>query len=227
MTDVPPAEPAEPFEPADGAAAPSSGKGLAVVAIALGVCAVTPGLGLLAGLGGVLLGVISLRTGRPGRRLAIAGIVLSVAFGLVGTLIGVGIAASMLSQSRATAPRRACEANLNAIGEASHTYTAENGRRPPSMRALMNAALIEPKAFKCPAADRPGRNDYFVHWAISPDASDLALFACDLKGNHTDGRNVLWFNGTATFVPERAFQAALTSPENAAFAKALRQLEGP
>ena len=225
MTEMPTTPPQV---PSAGPAPPPTGKGLAVTSLILGICAVIPCLGALAGLVGLILGIIALATARPGKGLAVAGIVLSVVLGFLGSTVGTAIIIPTLSRARGLAAQATCAANLNAVGLAVRLYMSDNRDQvPPNMQALIDEDMIDDMAFKCPGANRDGRNDFFVHWAATAASPGMALFACDLKGNHRDGRNVLHFNGAVIFMTEANFQAALAAPENAAFAEALRQLERP
>lgn len=71
-----------------------------------------------------------------------------------------------------------------------------------------------------------GRVSYFYHPPV-PDARMNTVIACDLRGNHKDHRNVLTYDGHVSWLSEQEFQDLLKKPENADFARALREAEGP
>ena len=123
--------------------------------------------------------------------------------------------------------RSNCGANLNQIGKQLIVYTTEYEEIPPDIDTLIRHGMSE-AVLKCPSADGNRKSDYFFHFPGEEPDVGSTLVACDYRGNHRDGRNVLTYQGSVRFYKgEAAFQAELAQPYNADFAKALRQVEGP
>ena len=59
-----------------------------------------------------------------------------------------------------------------------------------------------------------------------PDVPATTIVACDLRGNHEDGRNVLYADAHVQWCEEGEFQRELDKPANRRFAEALREHEG-
>ncbi|RGE24281.1 DUF4190 domain-containing protein [Leucobacter sp. wl10] len=84
----PPAAPAAPAEPAYGAA-PAQSKGLAIAALVLGIVSLVfcwiPAIGIIAGVVGLILGIIALRK-RQSKGMSLTGIITG-ALGIVASII--------------------------------------------------------------------------------------------------------------------------------------------
>ncbi len=234
MTQTPPTPP--PFRPVSPMimAAVPPGDGLAMTSLVLGMLSVIPGIGVILGLVAILLGGLALHRKRPGRKRAIAGLTL----GILGTLftfmlIGGGFysyhAYAVPMQDRDSCRR----GNLSALSRGVQMYGADfNGAAPPNLAALAPyTGSLSP--VNCPgrSSSRPGRPDYFYFHAPAKlqDVEDpfATIIICDLKGNHKDGRNVAYADGHTAWLTEAEFQDELAEPENAKFAAALKEAEGP
>jgi hypothetical protein len=148
-----------------------------------------------------------------------------VAFGVIGMVVTPVLFVSGAFWARGKAKEAICGANLNTIGKGLHIYLAEYDQVPPDIWTLVQQGTSA-QAFKCPSARGNRRSDYF--FLLPPmDVPGTTIIACDYRGNHKDGRWVLAYQATVQWFTEAQFQAELAKPENAAFAKALRQAEGP
>lgn len=227
MSQVPP--PPTPQYPPPAYVAPEpKGKGLAVLALVLGLCGLIPFLGWLTGFGAIVVGIIVLATGRPGKGMAIGGMVAGVVLPIL--MAGAGMAIFFnLASGKANEVR--CISNLRNIGSAVSMYRAENGDKwPQDLQVLQNSQQLGYNSLRCPSAPKGSQNDYF--YFAPPTAgveagASSSVVACDHKGNHRDGRNVLFEDGSVRKLSESEFQAELAKPHNAAFAAALRAAEGP
>lgn len=102
---------------------------------------------------------------------------------------------------------------------------ASDDQGPADLGALVQAGRVTPRDVKCPSATSGRIHDYF-YLPAGPDDPGQRMVACDYRGNHLEGRNVLLKSGVVTWMSEAEFQAALGSPINADFAQALRAAEG-
>ena len=203
--------------------------GLAIAALVLGICAWIPFIGALPGLLAVIFGIIVLAKGRPGRRMAIAGIIVSLSAEVLTVLGAVFFWA--LGPTNTMAKQAMCGSNLNGIGKAAAIYQAENADAPPpNLSVLVSGKMIGSRGLKCPVCQKAATSgsDYF-YAPPAANAPPTALVACDFRRNHADGsRNMLCADGTVRLVQTRAqFKAELSKSENAAFAAALASIEGP
>jgi len=114
-------------------------------------------------------------------------------------------------------------------------YWGENqGAYPPDLDVLVRQGKVPRKALRCPSVEHGRRCDYFYlapSGYLAPtggaaDVPDDLLVACDLRGNHGRGRNVMYAHGNVGLRTQVEFQAELAKPLNAAFAAALREAEG-
>ena len=177
-------------------------------------------LGVLFGLFAVTFCGALLVKGQGPRRKALGGIVMGLpALVLLGGLTWYGWKDYQRERSSA------CGANINALGKGIRVYMEEMGQPPANMQALLDESIIGP--LRCPLAEADRGSGYCIHFAGLGDSKGFAIIACDLKGNHKNGRNVLTFSGQVRFMPEADFQAELAKPENAGFRAALLQAEGP
>ncbi len=193
-------------------------KVMAIGALILGLVSIFPCVGILAGIAAVIVGIVSLATGRPGRGMAIAGIVL----GLLVPLLQM----SILGGTRESVRQAVCKSSLMGVRNAVEMYKADNGyETPANLQLLVQGKLILPQMLRCPSTGNTTGVDYFYFFHPN-DVPAKALVACDLPGNHGDsGRNVLFADASGKFYKESAFQILLTKPENIAFAKALKARE--
>jgi len=196
--------------------------------LVLGICALVPVLGIVLGLAAIVVGIIALAGRRPGKGMAIAGLVLG-SVGLMTAPLLPAILLPALARAREQARRTICTVNLSSIGKAVLIYQAEHEAMPPDTDTLIRAGT-SPKAFDCPSAKANRSCDYFYFAPTDPKAlseSDETIIACDYNGNPPGGRNVLYLDGHVAWLSESAFQRELAKPCNAAFAAALKKAEGP
>ena len=226
MTATPP--PVAP--PSPHPAAPQKTSGLAVGALILGICGIVPCLGILLGGAGIVLGILALAKNAAGRGLAVGGIIAGLGGIVVGQVLMVVIAlVPMLTRAKEGAKQALCGGNLNAIGKGIAMYCTENqDAYPADLEVLARQGFGPVELWQRPSAGGRRRCDYFYFPPADPaDALVYMLVACDLKGNHPDGRNVLYVQGNVKWLDENDFQAELGKPVNAAFAAALKKAEGP
>ena len=125
-----------------------------------------------------------------------------------------------------------CASNLNGIGKALLMYVNRTNQYPSDLSPLAEMEFVQPKTLQCPTLRNnapydgtiPVPVDYFY---LAPGASISAgaLVACDFRGNHDDGRNVLYAGGSVKAVSEAVFREMLARPENQAFAAGLAAAE--
>ena len=226
MTEVPPPPP--PSQPAPPTAppapqAPVRGSGMAVTALVLGILAIIPCLGWVCGLVAIILAIVVLATKRPGKGMAIAGLIIPI----VLTPLTLATLMPALGRAQELARRSQCGSNLNTIGKGMMIYMAEHEEAPPDIDTLIRQGTSE-KTLKCPSAKGKRRCDYFFLFPKDEPDVGSTIVGCDFRGNHRDGRNVLTYMGSVKWIKgEAAFQAELALPHNAEFARALRAAEGP
>jgi len=226
MTETPP-QMAPPSQPA---ATPQKTSGLAVGALILGICGIVPCLGVVLGLIGIVLGIVALAKGAGGKGLAVGGIIAGLAGIVLGQALMVSILLPSLSRARDMARRAVCHTTLSNIRTGIAMYRVEyEDAFPPDLEVLITEHTMPGEFLHCPAVEQHRRCDYF-YLAPSGDPADVpedSLLACDFKGNHGgEGRNVVYASEKVKWLKERDFQAELAKPVNAAFAAALRKVEG-
>ena len=239
MSFTPPPPPSWP--PYQATTLPAPGKGLATAALVLGLCSLIPFVGVFCAVLAIIFGITILARSAPGRKMAITGL----AFAGLGVLESSGLTFLVLREydydvelardrilNRGTfGPHPSyirCHNQLIDLGAGVHAYTETYNVPPPSLTVVMGLGVMRPEVLECPGVPITGKPSIFVLFPKSGDVPPTTLIACDYRGNHADGRNVLYHNGMVTFVKtEAAFQAELAKPENAAFAAALRAKEGP
>jgi hypothetical protein len=202
------------------------GRGLPTAALILGLFAFIPLLGSALGIAAVVLGAVCLSQRRPDKGRAVVGMILG---GALGVLLPLALAPPLLGYYRAKeeAERIDCAAQLAGIVAVVGFYQAEHdGEPPPDLQTLAEEPFAERDWFRCPCATAGRQVDYFYH-PPAPDAPPTALVVCDLEGNHDDGRNAAQLDGNVQWLTEQEFQQLLAEPENAEFARALKQAEGP
>ncbi len=169
---------------------------------------------------------------------AVASLIISrgsgaiVRFRFIGILVCIlplaVIAALLLTAPEPTFRRDACLANLKTIGFALREYDRSRNAMPGRLQDLLDARLLPEEAFKC-SNDKgwqKGWSSYFFFLGDEADEADASPFiACDLKGNHTDGRCFLTRVGNVFFIKNEDIEQRLAQPQNAAFAAALRAFE--
>lgn len=205
--------------------------GLAIASVVTGVLAfipllfrVTPFislLGVLAGIAGIILGIVSLNIGRGRRGLAIAGIVLSLGACFLN-------AETPHHPGRELARRARCAMNLKSLSRAIQAYQADNkDLYPADLNSTVKEMNLPPELLQCPTVAGRGRACDYFYTPPAKDAPSNAVIACDLAGNHDDYRNILYASGALGNMKEAAFQQLMAKPENTEFVSKLRQAESP
>ena len=235
MTQVPPpVPPAAQYPPV----APVKGsRAMAGAALGLGISALIPCLGFVPGIIGIILGIVALVKRKAGQGMAIAGIAVG-AFGiLVGQAIGVGILRFSITAGRDSAQTAVCQTNVGVIGRSIDMYRQDHdGKYPADLGELVSEDFIPAITLHCPgASDDAGHSlalkdggeissNYF-YLPPPADADPKTMVLCDYRGNHKDGRTVLYVDGTVRILEEEAFRSKLILPRNAAFAEALHEAD--
>ena len=178
-------------------------------------------IGVFGGLSAIVMGMVVLAGKRLGNGPAIVGITT----GILAVALTVADPWPIANHSRTTPPRIICASHLSGTGKALALYMADNGHvMPPNLRDLVvkdwNLRL------DCPSGKGADRySDYFYRPAPA-DAPEDTIIACDYRDNHATGRNVLFAHLHVQWLAEQYFQVKLNQPHNAAFATALREVEG-
>jgi len=153
-----------------------------------------------------------------------------IALPIIGMLAAVLV--PTLQRAKEQTNRVVCMSNLRSIGKNIVLYKGENEDKwPADFQTLITQYQASPRMFTCPcvrAGHRPaGRTYDYFYFPPKHDDDMRTIVACDFADNHRDGsRSVLFAVGYVKLVKPVAFQAELAQPENADFAKALRQAEG-
>jgi hypothetical protein len=191
--------------------------------LGLGTLIPIPLLSVALGVAAVAVGVVCLVQRRARRRLAIAGIVLGAGVPLVVW----PAVALYLDWAHDYARQVVCASNLRGIAQALSEYASDSdGAFPAGLEALLTGDVVLEQSLRCPSSSGERELDYFYH-APRRDAPGSALIVCDLRDNHDGGRNAASLDGTVQWLTEQEFQQLLAQPENAEFARALEEAEGP
>ena len=145
-----------------------------------------------------------------------------------GAVLAAGPAAAIalpaLTKARENARRTVCIHNLHQIGMAVQMYRVDKNQSPKDLDALIEQKVITASGLKCPTANSPRKSDYF-YLPPADNAKAEVIVVCDLAGNHPNGRNVLFHDGSVRWMSEQDFQTELEKPENAKFAEAIKKAE--
>ena len=125
------------------------------------------------------------------------------------------------AQTRARDRRNICTGRLERLYDALSMYRARHGTLPTSLTELVDARYIPSAHLVCPARDDLETGYFYLLRAMSNISGDQGILACDLRGNHSDSRGVLFANGDCFRYREDEFQELLQLPVNAVFAQAL------
>jgi prepilin-type processing-associated H-X9-DG protein len=214
-------EDAPPMQPVPLAyAEPPQRNPLAMTSLFFGIFGfLIPILGALAALS---LGFAALRKARrdgaTGQRVAMLGIGLGTAGILLWT---VALTLPCIDRAREPAQRIKCASNLRQIGQAILLYANENqGQCPPRFEDLLLTEDIGSEVFTCPSSNdtmAPGTTPQAQAQNLSTgghlsyiylgaghalNSSPTAVLAYEPLSNHAGGGiNVLYFDGTVTFIP--------------------------
>lgn len=105
--------------------------------------------------------------------------------------------------------RIACGSNLSGIGKGILIYANDhNDKFPPSLETLVDTVDFPREGLACPSTGRNPDYSSYVYRGV-----DLKGVSCppglivvhDRKGNHRDGRNVLFVDSHVDWVPEEEF----------------------
>ncbi len=122
--------------------------------------------------------------------------------------------AGPLQRARGEARTAACKEHLSQIGKAIFAYTMDHDELlPETLQGLMPAEYVaSDEVFHCPSADKPGISYAYVGGEpkqVMPLLPSDVIVAYDFKGNHEDGRNVLYCDGHVSWSDEARFQERL------------------
>ena len=144
------------------------------------------------------------RGGRAGNTLIILLVLLAIAAILAALLI------PAIMNARRQAKRAMCASQLKMVGLALHMYAGDYQERfPESLEELSELGYLPAEEIlQCPARkDRaPGEIDYVYVKGLSPGSRPNEPVAFDRRGNHRDGRNVLFVDGHVEILREAEFQ---------------------
>ncbi len=201
---------------------PALGSLVAIIPLLLGnsQLADVVALAFILPIAGVILGIVCLATKRPGKVMAVTGIVVGTAsFVLPAVIIRPAV-----SHATQAARQAVSQSNLKAIGVAIIAYRQANNQAYPASFDLL-AKEFPPSSFKSLSAGSAHTYDCF-YLAPAANAPPTTMVACDYKDNREgQTRNVLHADGSVEPLTEPRFQQALTQPENAAFAEASGRLK--
>ena len=170
---------------------------------------------------------------QPTQRSTGWGTAIGWTFGAVAALLLLAILLMpTVGRARETAKRVMCASNLKQIGQAAHLYSNDHGGQlPPDVATLLQTLDITAEVFTCPSSDvykAPGATtqqtvasmlagDHLSYaWTgagLMNDAPADVILAFDLEthvrkeGATTTGMNVLFADGTVTFVDEATGKA--------------------
>ena len=226
MTQAPP-----PQQPQQVLVVAKPKSGLAIAAMVLGLSGIIPFLGVLTGLTGAILGVVSLAKGAGRKGMALTGVIAGVVLPTIGTLtLMVAVLVPALGRARELSRRVWCASNLNAIvkGATLHQEANDDGAWPADPKMLIGERSISAGHLQCPSADSGRKMDFFYLAPAEPDPPVGTIIACDLPGNHDgEGRNVVYADSHVEWTTEQGLQLELADPLNTRFAQALKKAEGP
>ncbi len=209
-------------------------------------------MGLIAALVAVVLGVFGLRRARPRKWLAALTILLGAAAAFPLAALWQEVRHGQMEPML----RARCATNLSSIRNGLVMYSSEHeDLYPEQLHVLVRHGLISVDTLECPSVDEEDlsdghyvevtdpelreqladglvdgryRCDYFYLPPMEryPDVPATTIVACDLRGNHEDGRNVLYAYAHVQWCEEDDLQRELDKPVNRRFAEALREHEG-
>ena len=179
---------------------------LAVASLTLGILGLVT-FGLLSILG-LILGFISVVVvGASGGRVrgqghALVGIALSV----VGLVLFVRVLLPGVSNVRAEWEKAVCMGNLKQIGMAMSLYAGDyDDHFPPTLDVLLPRYVKDELLLHCPS-DRSGERSYVYVPGLGVDERPTVIVAFDRRGNHLNGRIVLYVDGHIGWRSEEDFQ---------------------
>ena len=210
------------LEPAGAAVTYASGANVRSnpLAIASLICGCLLCVPLVPGIASIITGAIGLRKTRDpavtGKGMAIAGLVLGILNVLLwGAYLGLIFAVMVptMGMARQTANRVKCASNLRMIGLELVTYANQNGGKfPDTIEELIASGNITSAVYDCPvtSASPPvtsspqalvGQVEYvYVGKGLTNNAGPTTVLAYEPLTNHGDGSNMLYADGTVTFV---------------------------
>lgn len=140
---------------------------------------------------------------------------------VVGLIIPTGC-----GQPAEPAHRAVCRSNLKQIGLALSIYAKDfENHLPRRLEELYPNYINDQALFECPSAPDPQSYVYVPGLVADGDASRIVAF--DRKGNHEDGRNVLFADGKVRWMSENGFSITLGQQPNAKQVRALDSAHAP
>jgi prepilin-type processing-associated H-X9-DG protein len=131
-----------------------------------------------------------------------------------------------LVRAREAARQAVCRSNLKQIGLALAMYANDyQGQFPPKLQDLFPDYVTDKDLFECPQA--PGVEGYVYVTGLSFESGPTGIAAFDRKGNHEDGRNVLFVDGHVEFMSEAHFEQATAKQPNAEVLRKLDEAHPP
>jgi prepilin-type processing-associated H-X9-DG protein len=169
------------------------------------------GVGMLNGPDGILVQYYSPFGAAGGPMAGIGQMASMYTRGMVGAPVLAGVLMPALVRARSTARRVACSSNLRQIGLGLTVYKTERGRWPERLAALSPDYLQGAAVFRCPTDPHPERTEggvpmsYRYVGRLRPQLEPEVILVFDKRGNHPDGRNVLFADTHVEFLSEPEF----------------------
>ncbi len=196
---------------------------MAVAALVLGALGLIPLLGAIIGLTGIVLAVVVLAARRPGRGLAIGGLVAGIVCTFVAQtaflMLSLKYAQRMAMESRCSLQMRAIGSGLSMYAMDWYDYYPDNLARVDDYTGAGRELLV------CPASGRHAGCDY-IYCEPERHAFSQTIVLCDKEPFHPSGRNVLRVDGHVGRLTEQQFNRELQLPHNLKFAQAFRSSGG-
>ncbi len=144
------------------------------------------------------------RRPRKGNTLIIVLIVLAIIAILAAMLL------PALMRARQQARKAKCKSQLKMIGLGLHMFASDHEDKfPESLEQLVTLKYLSgEQVLECPSrkGGAPGESDYVYLKGLSLESGPEEPVAFDKKGNHPDGRNVLFVDGHVQWLEEAEFQ---------------------
>ncbi len=117
--------------------------------------------------------------------------------------------APALDEARQTAERAACAKNLSGMGKAFLIYANDHDDKfPPNLETLVDTVEFPRKGLACPATRHNPDYSSYVYRGVDLKSTAVPpnlIVVHDRKGNHRDGRNVLFVDAHIDWVDEQNF----------------------
>jgi hypothetical protein len=119
-----------------------------------------------------------------------------------------GLLHPRLGTARTMAKRAQCMNNIRQIGHALMMYAMDRDEKFPDSLDELTGFYLDRKALQCPEAPDPALSYHYLP-GLSTNAPWDAIIAFDRKGNHENGRNVLFSDVHVEFLDENEFRETL------------------